>query len=226
VEVTPGGVLSMWAAGLAAGMAVVTVLRIARRGYVWLAGGVTLLFGLVGGAAGAGPWAFVGSACVAVAASIPSRAGAAAALASVGAFALGMGSVAAGAGVAATISGAALLGAVTTEMMLGHWYLVDPQLPRPVLRSLAIGGSAAAALDLAVLAMLGAVPWQAGDAVAGFGFLVLLVTTIVLMGLVWSALGERGYAGVMAATGLSYLAVLTATGGAVVGRLLVSWSAV
>ena len=38
---------------------------------------------------------------------------------------------------------------------------------------------------------------------------------------VWASLGEQGYSGVMAATGLSYLATLTATGAAVVGRLLV-----
>jgi hypothetical protein len=41
------------------------------------------------------------------------------------------------------------------------------------------------------------------------------------MVMVYSALGERGYAGVMAATGLSYLAVLTSTGAVVLGRLLV-----
>jgi hypothetical protein len=41
------------------------------------------------------------------------------------------------------------------------------------------------------------------------------------MAMVWSSLGEAGYSGVMAATGLSYLAVLTAAGAAVIGRLLV-----
>ena len=38
---------------------------------------------------------------------------------------------------------------------------------------------------------------------------------------VWAALGERGYPAVMAATGLSYLAVLTVIGAVVLARVLV-----
>jgi hypothetical protein len=41
---------------------------------------------------------------------------------------------------------------------------------------------------------------------------------------VWAALGEEGYPAVMAATGLSYLAVLTSIGAAVLGRLLAGGS--
>ena len=48
------------------------------------------------------------------------------------------------------------------------------------------------------------------------------VASALLMVGVWLALAETGYSGVMAATGLSYLAVLTALGAAVLGRLLVS----
>jgi hypothetical protein len=40
------------------------------------------------------------------------------------------------------------------------------------------------------------------------------------MAAVFFALRERGYSGVMAATGLSYLAVLTSIGSAVLGRAL------
>lgn len=221
MEVTPAGVLSMWAAGLASGMAVVAHWRIVGRGYIWLAGGVTLLVGVVAGAGGAGPAALIGCAAVAVAATQAERPSVLTALAAVGAGALGVGSIAAGGGAVATVTGAALLGAVTTEMMLGHWYLVDPRLPRPALRALALAAAAAAAVDLGAVAALGAVPWGTADAVLGAGFVLLLATTAVLMGLVRASLGEPGYSGVMAATGLSYLAVLTAAGGAVAGRMLV-----
>ena len=49
------------------------------------------------------------------------------------------------------ISGAVALGAVTDEMLLGHWYLVDPRLPRWALRTLAVVGLAAVAIDGALL---------------------------------------------------------------------------
>jgi len=120
----------------------------------------------------------------------------------------------------AAISGAIFLGSVTAEMMLGHWYLVDPRLPRWALRRLAWVGVAAALLDLVVLSASGVFPWVAGDATVGIGFIVLSITTGVLMLAVIGALREEGYSGVMAATGLSYLALLTAIGAAVVGRLL------
>src|SRR5690606_12177971 len=65
------------------------------------------------------------------------------------------------------------LGGVTGEMALGHWYLVDPRLPRGALRWLAIAGIggliAEAALNMAL-----DVGFTAGGAI---GFWVLLVTS-------------------------------------------------
>ena len=118
------------------------------------------------------------------------------------------------------ITGALFLGGITSEMMLGHWFLVDPRLPRWALKRLDLAGAVGALADMAVLIGLGVFPWADGDLVVGAGFILLAVTTLVLMAAVWSSLGEPGYSGVMAATGLSYLATLTATGAAVVGRLL------
>jgi hypothetical protein len=122
----------------------------------------------------------------------------------------------------AAISGAVFLGSVTTEMMLGHWYLVDPQLPRCALRRLALGGVAAALVDFGVLVAFGVFPWVGSDAAIGVGYIALAGATVVLMAAVVGALREDGYSGVMAATGLSYLALLTAIGTAVIGRMLAS----
>ena len=119
------------------------------------------------------------------------------------------------------VTGALFLGGVTTEMMLGHWYLVDPRLPRSALRTLAVIGGVGAVMDGSATSMMGAVPWPAADAVMGWAFVVLAVTTALLMIAVWLALRERGYAAVMAATGLSYLALLTAIGAAALGRALI-----
>ena len=55
------------------------------------------------------------------------------------------------------------------------------------------------------------------------GALVALsVMTGLLVVAVWFSLKEPSYSGVMAATGLSYLGVLTTFGVVVVGRLLVA----
>jgi hypothetical protein len=221
VDVTPSGVLAMWAAGLGGGLVFVAHRRMVRRGYVWLAAGITALFGVTAGAAGGGWWAHAGSACMLAVIVVAERPVPVIALSGTGSALLLAAAIAAGLHPAAVITGAVVLGAVTTEMMLGHWYLVDPRLPRPALRLLALVGAAGAAVDGTVLAALGAVPWSGDAAVMGGGFLVMVVTTTVLMVLVHSSLGERGYSGVMAATGLSYLAVLTATGAVVLGRMLV-----
>ena len=119
------------------------------------------------------------------------------------------------------LSEALLLGGITSEMMLGHWFLVDPRLPRWALKRLAIAGGAGAALDLGAMAILGAFPWQSGDVAVGLGFVLLVVTTVILCWAVYSSLGEEGYPAVMAATGLSYLAVLVCFGVVTIGRVLI-----
>jgi hypothetical protein len=53
-------------------------------------------------------------------------------------------------------------------------------------------------------------------------YLALAVLSALLVAAVWFSLREPTYSGVMAATGLSYLGVLTAFGVVVVGRLLIA----
>jgi hypothetical protein len=215
----PSLVLSAWAGGIAAGLALVAAWRVVGSGYNLLATGVALLFGVSAALAGGGPAAWAGCGLVLLAAAMSRRPpvvmilAAAAACSFVGAAAVADRPLLA-------ISGALFLGAVTSEMMLGHWYLVDPRLPRPSLRRLATIGAAGGVIDAALVAAHGGVPWDAADAVTGWAFVVLAATTVLLMVAVGLALRERGYSGVMAATGLSYLAMLTAAGAMVLGRML------
>ena len=77
-------------------------------------------------------------------------------------------------------------------------------------------------VDGALLAVQGGVPWSPAEAGFGWAFVVLSVLSGVLMLAVWFALKEPAYSAVMAATGLSYLAVLTVIGAGVTGRSLVA----
>jgi hypothetical protein len=218
LDITPSSVLAMWAAGLGGVAALVASWRIVGPGFVWLSGATTLLFGVPAYLAGAGPWALAGAVLM-VAGTLTGTHRAAVPLLGASAVLFGIAAVPDG-GVAASITGAVFLGGITVEMMLGHWFLVDPRLPRRALRRLDLIAGVGALADTAVLVVLGAIPWAAGDAAAGIGYLVLVAMTLLLIAAVWSALGERGYPAVMAATGLSYLAVLTSIGAAVLGRLL------
>lgn len=115
------------------------------------------------------------------------------------------------------VSAILALGGVAGEMLLGHWYLIDPRLPRWALRSLGGLGIFGLVADSIVLAVAGL---PSGGATIAFW--VLMVTSVVLMVAVIAALRYPAYAGVMAATGLSYLAVLTTLGGVFLGRVLVA----
>jgi hypothetical protein len=118
-----------------------------------------------------------------------------------------------------TLAGAAFLGAVTDAMLLGHWYLVQPGLPRTLLHELvdALGWI----WPIEVLALLlptgmiavwtGAVDDGWGG-VLGWFWAACAVTTIALVVVTRAALRERYYSAVMAATGLLYLAILTGFG--------------
>ena len=219
MDLTPELVLATWAGGLAAGAAVVAAWRVVGPGYLWLAGGVTVLFGAGALWAEPSPPAIVATGALAAAIALarrPPAAVAAFALAAAGYFVAAL----PGSGVAATLTGMAALGGVTAEMVLGHWYLVDPTLPRWALQRLDLAAAAGMAADVAVLALRGAWDWPAGDAVIGWAFVVLAAFSLLLLAAVWFALREPSYSGVMAATGLSYLAVLTVFGSTVLGRAL------
>ena len=118
------------------------------------------------------------------------------------------------------VSGAAVVGGITAEMMLGHWYLIDPTLPRWALQALVLAAGAGLLVDVGYLIAEGAFRWGTGDEVLGWAFIALAAMTALLMVAVALALREPFYTAVMAATGLSYLAVLTSFGAVVLGRML------
>lgn len=213
----PSSFLAVWAGGVAAGTGRVASWRIVGPGYTWLSAGVALLLGVPAALGEGAAWA--GCALV-LAAGLLARRPNASTIASVGAAVVFVATAAVAGSPVLAVTGSVFLGGVTTEMMLGHWYLVDPRLPRSALSALAVVGVVGAVADGVSAAALGAVPWVSADAVMGWAFLVLSATTALLMLAVWFALKERGYAAVMAATGLSYLALLTAIGAAALGRAL------
>lgn len=124
-----------------------------------------------------------------------------------------------------TLVGAAFLGAVTDAMLLGHWYLVQPGLPRRLLNEIVSAlGWVWPAEVVVMLLPTGMFSVWSGAVDDGWGGTLgwfwgaCAVTTIVLVGVTKAALREREYSAVMAATGLLYLAILTAFGTDLVAR--------
>jgi hypothetical protein len=131
--------------------------------------------------------------------------------------------------VARVVVGAAFLGAVTDAMLLGHWYLVQPGMPRGPLLELIRWLGAIWPLEVAVLlwptGMVSVINGSIDDGyngLMGWFWLACAITTIVLVGVTRAALKERQYSAVMAATGLLYLAILTAFGTDLVARAVLS----
>ncbi len=128
-----------------------------------------------------------------------------------------------------TLAGAAFIGAVTDAMLLGHWYLVQPGLPRGLLHELvdALGWVWPVEV-LALLLPTGMIAVWTGsvddgwNGTLGWFWAASAITTIVLVLVTKAALREREYSAVMAATGLLYLAILTAFGTELVARAVLA----
>lgn len=205
--------LAMWAAGLAGCAALAAWWRVARTGYVWLSGGVVILVGLAAAFADGRALAAVAMAGAGMALARRPRVAAVSFLLSAAGF---LAAAATRDAWLPALIGAAALGGVTAEMLLGHWYLVDPKLPRWALRRLDAIGIAGVAGEVTLAAVRGTLRPPTG--LFGAAYLMLATTTLLLAVGVWFSLREKGYEGVMAATGLSYLATLTVLGTAFLGR--------
>jgi hypothetical protein len=128
-----------------------------------------------------------------------------------------------------TLVGAAFLGAVTDAMLLGHWYLVQPGLGRGLLNELVKVVAWIWPFEVAALlwptGMIQVLDGQISDSyggILGWFWVACVVTTIVLCLVTRAALKERFYSAVMAATGLLYLAILTAFGTDLVARAVLA----
>jgi hypothetical protein len=115
--------------------------------------------------------------------------------------------------------GAAFLGCVTDAMLLGHWYLVQPGLPRDAVKQLVQLTAVIWPVEVAVMLwptgmvqVLNGTVDDGWKGILGWTWFACAIATIALVGLTWAALKERAYSAVMAATGLLYLAILTGFG--------------
>jgi hypothetical protein len=125
--------------------------------------------------------------------------------------------------------GAAFLGSISDGMLLGHWYLVQPGLARgPLLEMVRWTGIIWPFEVVALLWPTGMGSVLSGSIDDGYGgtlgwfWVACVVTTIGLVIVTRAALRERYYSAVMAATGLLYLAILTAFGTDLVARAVLA----
>jgi hypothetical protein len=130
---------------------------------------------------------------------------------------------------ARVLVGAAFLGAITDAMSLGHWYLVQPGLARGALIELVDWSRRLWLPELIVLlwptgmvSVLNGTIDDGYSGILGWFWVACVITTIGLLFVTRAALKEREYSAVMAATGLLYLAILTAFGMDLVARILLS----
>jgi hypothetical protein len=125
--------------------------------------------------------------------------------------------------------GAAFLGAVTDLMLLGHWYLVQPGMTRKLLNELTNMLLIIWPLEIFVMilptgmiSVLNGTIDDGWNGILGYFWVGCAALTGVLAWFTRAALKERSYSAVMAATGLSYLAILTAFGTDLVARAILA----
>ena len=125
--------------------------------------------------------------------------------------------------------GAVFLGAVSDAMLLGHWYLVQPGLARGPLIELVRWTGWSWPFEVAVLlwptgmvSVLNGTIDDGYNGLLGWFWVASTVGTLALVVATRAALRERRYSAVMAATGLLYLAILTAFGMDLVARATLS----
>jgi hypothetical protein len=131
--------------------------------------------------------------------------------------------------VARLLAGAAFLGSITDAMLLGHWYLVQPGLPRRLLNELVRATMFVWPIEVGLLLLrpgmiqvLNGTIDDGWGGVLGWFWVACAATTVVLLFVTRAALREREYSAVMAATGLLYLAILTAFGTDLVARAVLA----
>jgi len=130
---------------------------------------------------------------------------------------------------ARTLVGAAFIGAISDAMLLGHWYLTQPGLPRRLLNEMVAALKwlwpaevFVMLLPTGMIAVLNGTVDDGWGGMLGWMWLMCSITTIILIFVTQAALKERAYSAVMAATGLLYLAILTGFGMDIVPRAILA----
>ena len=125
--------------------------------------------------------------------------------------------------------GTLFLGAVSDTMLLGHWYLVQPGMPRKLINEIVNAviylwplEVIALLLPTGMISVLNGTIDDGWNGVLGWFWLASAIVTGVLALVTRAALKERSYSAVMAATGLMYLAILTAFCTDIVARALLA----
>ena len=127
------------------------------------------------------------------------------------------------------LAGAAFLGAVSDAMLLGHWYLVQPGLPRKHISELVTWLARVWPIEVGLFliptGMISVFNGTINDGwhgLLGWMWIACSVLTIGLCFVTKAALKEKEYSAVMAATGLLYLSILTAFGTDLVARAVLA----
>lgn len=130
---------------------------------------------------------------------------------------------------ARVLVGAAFLGSVSDAMLLGHWYLVQPGMPRRLINELVTvvlwvwpAEMIVLLLPTGMVSVLNGSIDDGWNGVLGWFWLSSAIVTGALVVVTRAALKERSYSAVMAATGLMYLAILTAFCTDIVARALLA----
>ncbi|MEY4360925.1 MAG: hypothetical protein RL391_231 [Actinomycetota bacterium] len=134
-----------------------------------------------------------------------------------------------GTAVVRTVVGAVFLGFVSDAMLLGHWYLVQPGLPRrhvnEIVRAFLWVWPVEVMVMILPTGMFSVFSGTVDDGWSGqlgWFWAACAATTGILGFVTLRALKERSYSAVMAATGLMYLAILTAFGTDLVARAVLA----
>ncbi len=126
-------------------------------------------------------------------------------------------------------TGALFLGVVTDAMLLGHWYLVQPGMSREPLNELVkwtgilwVPQTIVFLIPTGMISALNGTIEDGYGGMLGYFWVGCVVLTIALVFITMAALREKQYSAVMAATGLLYLAILTAFGMDLVARAILA----
>lgn len=125
--------------------------------------------------------------------------------------------------------GGLLLGGVTTAMLLGHWYLVQPGKSREPIVKMTRFCAVVLIVDviwwLISPSMVQVFTGQVADGwngTLGYMWVGACLTSFILLFFGYKALQEKSYSAVMATTGLLYLAILMVNGVELIPRSIFS----